>query len=77
MSKLWHLYNLYGFDLFLNLVVHDSMHILLLCLFKMCVANLKEVYHGQGPKLNITLREVKKTNHEISRDDNRFTLIIT
>jgi hypothetical protein len=43
----------------------------------MCVANLKEVYHGQGPKLNITLREVKKTNHEISRDDNRFTLIIT
>jgi hypothetical protein len=31
----------------------------------MCVANLKDMYREQGPKLNITLREVKKTNHEI------------
>jgi hypothetical protein len=26
----------------------------------MYVANLKDGHHGQGPKLNITLREVKK-----------------
>ncbi len=60
MSKLWCLYNLYGFDLFLDLAVHDSMHILPLCLLKMYVANLKDECHGQGPKLNITLKEVTK-----------------
>lgn len=56
MSKLWCLYNQYGFDLFLDLV-YDSMHINPLCFLKNYVVNLKDECDGRGPKLKIALRE--------------------
>jgi hypothetical protein len=52
-------YNLYGFDLSLDLV-YDFMHILPLFIFKKYIANLKDGCHGKGLKLEATLKEVTK-----------------
>jgi len=63
VSKLWHLYYLYEFDLSLGLV-YDVMHILPLCIFKKYGLKIKEDCHSRIILLEKALVQV--TGHKPS-----------